>query len=85
MVEPDRFLPISKYTGQAGKREIAKWVYGLSLPDPETTTWTIGRLIYWSNDLLGDAAGHDFVDTAHVSKFLWWAKDHVREEDGKTG
>ena len=32
---PDRYLTILKYTGQAGKREIARSVWGLELPDPE--------------------------------------------------
>jgi hypothetical protein len=77
MVEPDRFLPIFMYTGQAGKREIARSVYGLNLPAPEAVSWTIGRLIFWSNDLLMELAGSGFRDTAQVAGFLWWAKDQV--------
>lgn len=82
MVEPQRFLPINKYTGLAGKREIAKWVYDLNLPRPESTSWTIGRLIFWSNDLLLELAGDGFSDTEHSAGFLWWAKDEVRKQVG---
>jgi hypothetical protein len=77
IVEPDRWLPILKYTGVAGKREIAQSVYGLTLPDPESVNWTIGRLITWSNDLLQDLLGDGFVDGPHRSAFLWQAKDAV--------
>lgn len=82
MAEPERFLPITKYTGFAGKREIANWVYGLELPDPEATRWTIGRLVIWSNDLLIEAAGDGFKDTQHMARFLWWAKDEARRDAG---
>lgn len=82
MVEPKRFLPINKYTGQAGKKEIAKWVYDLNLPKPESVSWTIGRLIIWSNDLLLDLVGDGFSDTEHAAGFLWWAKDERRQEAG---
>lgn len=82
MVEPTRFLPINKYTGQAGKKEIAKWVYDLNLPKPESTSWTIGRLIIWSNDLLLELVGEGFTDTEHAAGFLWWAKDEMRREAG---
>ena len=77
IVEPDRWLPILKYTGMAGKREIAQSVYGLTLPDPEAVNWTIGRLITWSNDLLQDLLGEGFVDGPHRAAFLWQAKDAV--------
>jgi len=75
IVEPDRFIPIVKYTGTAGKREIAEAVFGLQLPDPDAVSWTIGRLIFWSNDLLRDLVGEGFGSMAHVAAFLWWAKD----------
>ena len=84
MVEPARFLPINKYTGQAGKKEIAKWVYGLNLPKPESVTWTIGRLIIWSNDLLLELVGDGFSDTEHAAGFLWWAKDEMRTRSGQS-
>lgn len=82
MVEPTRFLPINTYTGQAGKKEIAKWVYDLNLPRPESVSWTIGRLIIWSNDLLLELAGNGFSDTEHAAGFLWWAKDEMRQRSG---
>lgn len=82
MVEPDRFIPINMYTGQGGKKEIAKWVYDLELPRREKTAQTIGRLIVWSNDLLLKLAGDGFVDNEHVAEFLWWAKDEVGHRKG---
>jgi hypothetical protein len=82
MVEPDRFLPIVKYTGSAGKREIARWVYGIDLPEPEAVSWTIGRLMFWSNDLLMELVGDGFRDTQHVAEFLWRAKDDARVDAG---
>ena len=75
--QPERFLPILVYTSPAGgKREIARRVFGLELPAPESTSQTIGRLAYWSNDLLVDLVGHRFDDLDHARAFLWWAKDH---------
>lgn len=76
MVEPKRFLPILKYsTPSGGKKEIAAAVYGLELPAREKVSWTIGRLVTWSNDLLVDLLGSSFDDLGHASGFLWWAKD----------
>jgi hypothetical protein len=83
MVEPTRFLPINKYSGVAGKKEIAKWVYDLNLPRQETVSWTIGRLIIWSNDLLLELVGSGFSDTEHAAGFLWWAKDEMRQRRGE--
>jgi hypothetical protein len=79
MVEPHRFLSILKYTGNKGKREVAKWVYDLDLPDPGAVSWTIGRLIFWSNDLLRELVGPGFQDMEHAAEFLWWAKDKERK------
>ncbi len=45
IAERKRFLPIVKYTGAAGKKEIAETVFGLRLRDLEATSFTIGRLI----------------------------------------
>jgi len=84
MVEPTRFLPINKYSGVAGKKEIAKWIYDLNLPRQETVSWTIGRLIIWSNDLLLELVGSGFSDTEHAAGFLWWAKDEMRQRSGQT-
>ncbi|MET3142789.1 UNVERIFIED_ORG: hypothetical protein ABIB13_002507 [Arthrobacter sp. UYEF2] len=75
IVYPDRYLTILKYTGEAGKREIARSLWGLELPDPEKVDWTIGRLILWSNDLLLALLGEGFRHQQHASEFLWWAKD----------
>ncbi|WP_371593897.1 hypothetical protein [Streptomyces virginiae] len=76
VTHPDRFLTILKYTTEAGgKREIARMVYGLELPSPESVNWTRGRLILWSNDLLLDLAGEGFANRQHAAAFLWWAKD----------
>ncbi|MFC8276367.1 hypothetical protein ACFUJR_28320 [Streptomyces sp. NPDC057271] len=73
---PDRYLTILKYTTEAGgKREIARMVFGLELPSPESVNWTLGRLIFWSNDLLNDLAGEGFANRQHAAAFLWWAKD----------
>ncbi|MFJ5075206.1 hypothetical protein ACIP8Z_11465 [Streptomyces sp. NPDC088553] len=75
---PDRFLTILKYTTKAGgKREIARMVYGLELPAPESVNWTLGRLILWSNDLLLDLAGEGFANRQHAAEFLWGAKDQL--------
>jgi hypothetical protein len=61
--------------GQQGEAGGRQWVYDLDLPDPEAVSWTIGRLIFWSNDLLRELAGPGFQDMEHVAEFLWWAKD----------
>lgn len=75
----EHFLPITMYTGSAGKREIAGTVYGLRLPKPEAVSATPGRLVFWSNDLLRELVGDGFVSMQHASQFLWWAKDQVKE------
>lgn len=75
VVYPHEYLTILKYTGQAGKREIARSIWGLELPDPERVNWTIGRLIIWSNDLLLALVGDGFKTQQQAADFLWWAKD----------
>jgi hypothetical protein len=77
IVRPEQFLPITMYTGLAGKREIADVLYGLTLPRPEATSATPGRLVFWSNDLLRALVGDGFLSLQHASQFLWWAKDEV--------
>ncbi|MFF6785717.1 hypothetical protein [Streptomyces sp. NPDC012510] len=78
VMHPDRFLTILKYKTEAGgKREIARLVYGLELPAPESVNWTLGRLILWSNDLLHTLVGEGFANQQHSAAFLWWAKDQV--------
>jgi hypothetical protein len=76
VVEPDRFLPILKYSAAAGgKKEIAKLVYELDLPPVEKVSWTSGRLIVWSNDLLRSLVGNDIPDLHQATQFLAWAKN----------
>ena len=80
IVEPDRFLPMLKYTTPSGgKKEIASLVYGLELPPREKVSWTIGRLVTWSNDLLVELLDDTFADLSHAADFLWWAKDRPVE------
>lgn len=80
IMQPDRFLPILTYSSPAGgKREIAKLVYDLELPEAARVQWTIGRLILWSNDVLLRLAGDGFVTMQHMSQFLWDAKDRQAE------
>jgi hypothetical protein len=75
VVEPERFLPVLKYTAPTdGKKEIAKLVFDLDLPPAEKVAWTLGRLITWSNDLLRSLVGNDIPDLQHATQFLGWAK-----------
>ncbi len=72
VVDPERFLTVLTY---AQKRDILSAVYGLDLPDVDGTSWTIGRLAVWSNDLLHELLGEGFADQQHAAEFLRWAKD----------
>lgn len=75
VVEPDRFLPILKYSAATdGKKEIVKLVFDLDLPPATTTAWTIGRLAVWSNDLLRSLVGNEIPDLQQAGQFLSWAK-----------
>ena len=68
---PESYLPIWTYgAARGGKREIAKRVYGLTLPEVAKEQLTIGRLALWSNDLLVDLAGDDFDDLTQAATFL---------------
>lgn len=79
VIYPEQFLPILTYTSPAGgKKEVAAAIFDLELPAPETTSMTLGRLVFWSNDLLRRLCGTGFSDVAHISEFLWWAKDQPR-------
>lgn len=69
----DRFLPIVTY---ADKRAIVSSMYGLELPGVDLTSWTIGRLGVWSNDLLIELLGDGFDDLHHAAAFLRWAHNH---------
>ena len=76
VVEPDRWLPVLKYSAAAdGKKEIAKLVFDLDLPPAAKTSWTIGRLATWSNDLLRSLVGNDIPDLQVATQFLAWAKN----------
>ncbi|CCH89461.1 conserved protein of unknown function [Modestobacter italicus] len=75
VVEPERFLPVVRYTAAAsGKKELAKVVFELDLPPVEKSAWTIGRLAVWSNDLLRSLIGNDVPDLQQAARFLQWAK-----------
>ena len=76
VVEPERWLPVLKYSAATdGKKEIAKLVYDLDLPPAAKTSWTIGRLATWSNDLLRSLVGNDIPDLQLATQFLAWAKN----------
>jgi hypothetical protein len=76
VVEPDRWLPVLKYSAATdGKKEIAKLVFDLDLPPAAKTSWTIGRLATWSNDLLRSLVGNDIPDLQLATQFLAWAKN----------
>ncbi|WP_435735294.1 hypothetical protein V5D56_10480 [Cellulosimicrobium sp. PMB13] len=75
VVYPDEYLTILKYTGTAGKLEVARAIWGIEFPDPHRVTWTIGRLVVWSNTLLRALIGDGFQTQEHAAAFLWWAKD----------
>ncbi|MCW2698903.1 MAG: uncharacterized protein JWQ45_438 [Blastococcus sp.] len=76
IVEPDRFLPILKYSAAAdGKKEITHLVFDLNLPPAEKTAWTVGRLVVWSNDLLRSLVGNDIPDLQQATQFLKWARN----------
>ena len=51
------------------------------LPNSDSTGLSIGRLAYWSNDLLRDALqarpGPVFVELEHAEAFLWAAFCHL--------
>jgi len=71
VVEPERFLPVVRYTAAAGgKKELAKTVFELDLPPVEKGAWTIGRLALWSNDLLRSLVGNDIPDLQQAARFL---------------
>jgi len=70
-MSPGTYLPVSTYgAARGGKREIAKRVYGLTLPEVAKEQFTIGRLALWSNELLVDLAGDDFDDLTQAAAFL---------------
>lgn len=68
-----RFLVYTSSSGKAGKREVARQVWGLELPSPRDSDLTIGQLIKRSNDLLIELAGDGFKNRQHASDFIWWS------------
>lgn len=83
IVEPNRFLPIVTYASPGvGKRALADLIWGLKLPETDRTSMTLGRLIFWSNDLLLALAGDGFAHAEHASSFLWWGRDFGAELAG---
>ncbi len=76
VVEPDRWLPVLRYSAPGdGKKEIAKLVFDLDLPPAAKTSWTVGRLATWSNDLLRSLVGNDIPDLQQATQFLKWARN----------
>jgi hypothetical protein len=72
---PETYLPVWTYgAARGGKREIAKRVYGLTLPDVAKEQLTIGRLALWSNELLVDLVRDDFDDLSQAAAFLTTVK-----------
>ena len=70
VVHPDRFLPILTHDRRSA---IVEAVYGLQLPVKDATSWPIGRLAVWSNDLMVVLLGDGFDDLHHAARFLRWA------------
>ena len=86
VVEPERFLPVLKYSAPTdGKKEIAKLVFDLDLPPAEKVAWTIGRLVVWSNDLLRSLVGNDIPDLQHATQFLGLGEAPSRSWRGTKG
>lgn len=76
VMQPDRFVPILTYSGEGtGKRDITRAVFGMQMPKQDQISMQIGRLVFWSNDLLNELLGEGFESRQHASAFLWWAKD----------
>ncbi len=79
VMQPDRFIALLPYESSngKGKQDIGRVIFGLDMPNSDSTGLSIGRLAYWSNDLLRDALqalpGPAFVDLEHAKEFLWEA------------
>jgi hypothetical protein len=84
VMQPDRFIALLPYESSngKGKQDIGRVVFGLDMPNSDSTGLSIGRLAYWSNDLLRDALqalpGPSFVDLEHAKEFLWEAFCHLQ-------
>ncbi|HEY2225611.1 hypothetical protein [Actinomycetospora sp.] len=76
VARPERFLPLLRVdsgSGGEGKRDIARSVLGVELPDVDRSRHTVGKLACGSNDLLLDAIGAGFADVDDAAAFLLWA------------
>jgi hypothetical protein len=85
VMQPQRFIALLPYESAngKGKQDIGRVVFGLPMPNSDSTGLSIGRLAYWSNDLLREALealpGTSFVDLEHAKEFLWHAFCHLQE------
>ncbi len=83
VMQPERFLALLPYESSngKGKQDIGRVVFGLAMPGSDRTGLSIGRLAYWSNDLLREAVqalpGATFVDLEHAKEFVWAAFCHL--------
>jgi hypothetical protein len=79
---PDRIFPALVYDSEdgSGKRQLADVLLGLILPPRDRSTWTIGRLAIWSNDLFVDVVRDlGFQDLLSAADFIWWLWKRHRE------
>jgi hypothetical protein len=85
VMQPHRFMALLPYESDngKGKQDIGRVVFGLPMPSRDSTGLSVGRLAYWSNDLLREAVeglpGTSFVDLDHASAFLWHAFCYLQE------
>jgi len=85
VMQPERFIALLPYeSGNGkGKQDIGRVVFGLPMPNSDSTGLSVGRLAYWSNDLLREALGAlpgtTFVDLEHAKEFLWHAFCYFQE------
>jgi hypothetical protein len=85
VMQPQRFLALLPYkSGNGkGKQDIGRVVFGLPMPSYDRTGMSVGRLAYWSNDLLRESLealpGTPFVDLEHAKEFLWQAFCYLQE------
>jgi hypothetical protein len=85
VMQPQRFIALLPYeSGNGkGKQDIGRVAFGLPMPNYDSTGLSVGRLAYWSNDLLREALealpGTSFVDLEHAKEFLWHAFSYLQE------
>lgn len=84
ITQPERFLAVLPYASDKGKgkQDIGRLVFGLPMPNRDSTGMSPGRLAYWSNDLLREALlalpGDPFPDLEHAKHFLWHVFCHLK-------